>query len=104
MTYIDELDSNIAFEEQRTDDEIWTREYLDGYIAGLKQAREMFTFSEGKYYTVQRLHIYDVKQAIGDDTIVYTDKEMKDLAEFLEEETYDGDAWGTAIRKFNDNK
>lgn len=41
--FIEELDSNIAFEEQRTTDKsVWTEDYLDGYIAGLKQARSMY--------------------------------------------------------------
>lgn len=32
------LESQIAFESQRQPDEVWTPEYLAGYIDGLKQA------------------------------------------------------------------
>lgn len=47
--FIDELESNIAFEEQRqADEEVWTKEYLEGYIAGLKQARDMFLENNNK--------------------------------------------------------
>ena len=35
------LKQQLAYEKQRKTNKIWTREYLEGYIAGLKQSYDV---------------------------------------------------------------
>ena len=58
---------------------------------------------DGKIYLVQGLQMVDVQQAVGDEDLIYTEEEMTQLQEELQDKTYNSDDWCTIINNFNDN-
>ena len=55
------------------------------------------------YYIVQTVHMEDVRQATGFKKLNYSHDDMRQLADELTENTYNGDEWHDIIREFNND-